>query len=146
MRKLNVEYKAQSVMDLKRSRRWSRKMVYVIRADRGIRYPHQRSRVIYIGTTRKGAERPASSAADKAFKAFEDLHGVKGVEVHIVTCTRRKHLESWRLLESALLVVFKYIHGKLPHFNKKIGQFRKIDQVNAFFSEKRLRNILKELE
>ena len=146
MRKLNVKYKPQSVMDLKRSRQWSRRMVYVIRADRRLHYPNRRSHVIYIGTTKRGAGRPASSAADKAFEAFEDLRGVKRVEVHIVTCTRRRNLESWRVLESALLVVFKYIHGKLPRFNKKLGQFRDLDQISDFFSERRLRNILKELE
>jgi hypothetical protein len=120
-------------------------MVYIILADKRVRYPNGRSRVIYIGTTKRGSRRPASNAADKAMKAFEELYGVKNIHVHLLTCQARQAVKTWEELESALLVTFKFLYGKLPRFNYKMGSCRDVDDIKLF-KEKKLRSILRGFE
>lgn len=146
MAKLKVKYKSNPVMTVRRSHFWARKLVYVVLANKLIKYPEGRSRVIYIGRTKKGEGRPASNAASKSLEAFENLHGVKFTEVRILVSQKRQNLETWAKLESALLVLFKHLYGKLPQYNKKLEEFHHIEQVERFFSEKRLRFILREFE
>ncbi len=51
-------------------------MVYILIANKSYKYDSGvRSHIIYIGTTGKGAHRPATSAVDKASEAFKDLRG-----------------------------------------------------------------------
>ena len=118
-------------MTVTRRSLWSKKMVYVILADKRIEYPHGRSRVIYIGTTKRGSRRPATNAADKAMKAFNELRGVKNIHVRILTCQARQSVKTWEELESALLVTFKYLYGRLPQFNYKRGSYRFLPRAVA---------------
>lgn len=137
------------VMTVRRSRYWTKKMVYVVLADRPIKYHSGRSRVIYIGTTKRGEGRPASNAASKSMKAFERrdrFRGVRSTEVCILTCQKKQNVQTWELLECALLVVFKYLHGQLPEFNYKLEKLRRIEDVDEYFREKRLRAILRGFE
>jgi hypothetical protein len=77
-------------------------MVDILVANKAYKYPSgRRSQVIYIGTTGKGAERPAVSAVNKASEAFE-LRGVKTIEVYIVTSGARKAVKTWLHLEALL--------------------------------------------
>ena len=149
MAKLKVKCNSKPVMTVRRSRDWTKKMVYVLLADKPIKYSSGRSRVIYIGTTKKGEGRPASNSASKSLRAFSDrkrFRGIKGTEVRILTCQKGQNLHSWELLESALLVVFRHLYGKLPEFNKKLEKFRHIEDVDDYFRERRLRTILRDLE
>lgn len=147
MARLTIKHHAMPAMVVSRSRLWTRKMVYVLLANKPIRYANGNySRVIYIGCTRKGAERPAKMAASKSTDAFKTIPGVTAVEVHIVTCKKRPNVRSWELLESAMLVTFKFIYGQLPQFNRKRGEFRHIDEIDKYFREKRIRKILKSFE
>jgi hypothetical protein len=121
-------------------------MVYVVLANRPAHYVGGKSRVVYIGTTKKGEGRPASNAAKKSLDAFEELHGTKSTQVVILITQKRQNVETWALLESALLVVFKSLYGDLPHFNKRLERFRRVEQVEEYFREKRLRKILRGFE
>src|SRR5436309_3760037 len=122
MRSLNVGCTKHSVLTVQRSRRWKRRMVYLLIANKPYRYRSgRRSRIIYIGTTRKGAHRPATSAVDKANEAFGELRGVKEINVHIASCRGRKALRTWEHLESALLASFRELHWELPKYNKRKG-------------------------
>src|SRR5579872_5193437 len=108
MRALRVTCSRDALLTVQRSRQWNRRMVYLLVADRSFKYSNgRRSRIIYIGTTGKGARRPATSAVDKASEAFANLRGVKKIEVHIATCPGRKAMKTWRHLESALLATFR---------------------------------------
>jgi len=82
------------------------------------KYQNGRSRIIYIGTTKTGAGRPAASAVNKASQAFRTLHGVKTLEVHIATCRGRQKSETWRHLEASLLDAFRNRYYQLPKYNK----------------------------
>jgi hypothetical protein len=107
MRSLKISCSKKSLLTVRRSSRWDKKMVYILLANRSYRYNSgRRSRIIYIGTTKKGARRPATSAVEKASEAFADLHGVKEIEVHIATCRGRKRMRTWEHLESGLLASF----------------------------------------
>src|ERR1039458_6218586 len=84
LRILNVRCTKDSVLTVQRSSRWTRRMVYILAANKAYKYKSgKRSRIIYIGTTGKGARRPATSAVDKASEAFVELHGVREIKVFI---------------------------------------------------------------
>ena len=93
-------------------------MVYILAANKPQKYRNGRSHILYIGTTKTGADRPAASAVNKASDAFYRLHGVKTIDVHIVTCAPRRAMQTWRQLESALLDVFWNRYFQLPKYNK----------------------------
>lgn len=93
-------------------------MVYILAGNRYFRYKNGRSRIIYIGTTKRGAGRPATSAVNKASQAFGKLHGLKTIEVHIATCRPRKAMKTWKHLESSLLDAFRREYFELPKYNK----------------------------
>src|SRR5882724_1715045 len=103
MRSLNVRCTKNSLLTVQRSSRWKKRMVYILVANKSYKYDSgERSHIIYIGTTGKGAHRPATSAVDKASEAFKDLRGVKEIKVHIATCRGRRAMRTWEHLESAL--------------------------------------------
>lgn len=118
MRHLKIRSSETALLTLTRSRQWKDKMVYILVANKSHRYKNGRSRILYIGTTKKGANRPAASAVYKASEVFYHLHGVKTIDVHIVTCDPRKAMRTWKLLESALLDAFRNKYFELPRYNK----------------------------
>jgi hypothetical protein len=118
MRKLKVKTSKQALLTLTRSRQWTDKMVYILAANKSHKYKNGRSRILYIGTTKKGADRPAASAVNKASEAFYKVRGVKTIDVHVVTCSPRKAMQTWRRLESSLLDVFRNKYFELPKYNR----------------------------
>jgi hypothetical protein len=101
----------------------------------------KRSHIIYIGTTGKGGNRPATSAIEKASEAFSELRGVKEIKVHIATCKGRKAVRRWEHLESAQLATFMSIHFGLPKYNKRKGSVAHAGDV-SLFRTKALRKII----
>ena len=119
------------------------KLVYVGRANKRIRYPWGRSRIVYIGTTTKGARRVASSAARKG----EDLlfeHGIWEVEFSVMTCSKLRSVATWKKLERALLIKFRETYGAVPQGNFQGKKIRWHDE-KSYFSDKRLDAILQAL-
>lgn len=137
MRNLKVRPSKQGLLTITRSHQWQDKMVYILVANKSLRYRNGRSRILYIGTTKKGANRPAASAVNKASAVFYKLHGVKTIEVHIVTCAPRKAVQTWRRLESALLDIFSNKYYELPRANKQ-----RPSAVDGLFSTKALAKII----
>jgi hypothetical protein len=85
MKHLKIRSSKTSLLTVTRSPQWINNMVYVLTANKYFKYRNGRSRIVYIGTTKKGAGRPAASAVNKASQAFGVLRGVKSIEVHIAT-------------------------------------------------------------
>jgi hypothetical protein len=141
MRMLKIRSSRGSLLILKRSHRWSNKMVYILVANKLLRYSNGRSRILYIGTTKVGANRPAASAVNKASEIFYKLHGVRTIEVHIITCGRRKNVPTWRRLESSLLDAFRKTYFELPHYNKVRPR-----PTEGLFSTNALRKIIEGFE
>ena len=122
-----------------------KKMVYVVRVNRIVRnnkerqkYKNHGSRIVYIGMTAKGTQRPSGSMYRIAEKAFK-LRGVRTVKVFLLAPTKRQRVKSWEHLESQMLRHFKEFFGFYPYFNKKAGR------VSNSFSKKRLDSIIDEL-
>lgn len=129
---------------------WQSPFVYIIRANRkqrrdrfGLRYQKGGSRILYIGTTKRGGRtRGAYSLAGVAEEAFGKLHGVKELHVHLVRCRAKRHINMHLQLESALLRSFREIYGHLPYFNKNRGAK---PAAKRQFTPSRLRNLLHDL-
>ena len=146
MRALKIKCSKTALLSVQRSSRWNNRMVYILLANKAFKYASgRRSRIIYIGTTGKGAGRPAASAVDKASDAFSDLHGVKTIDVHIATCRGRKRMKTWEHLESALLATFRDLHYELPIYNKRKGSVRFIEDIRHF-RPKALQELVKRFE
>ncbi len=93
-------------------------MVYILTANRLLRYRNGRSQILYIGPTKKGTERPAASAVNQASQIFYKLHGVKTIDVHVVTCGCRRAVPTWTRLESSLIDAFRARYFELPKYSK----------------------------
>jgi len=146
MRALKVKVSKTSLLTVQRSSQWDRRMVYILVANKTYKYPSgRRSRIIYIGTTGKGAGRPATSAVEKASDAFGELRGVKKIEVHLATCRGRKRMKTWLHLESALLATFTGLHFKLPIYNKRKGSVDYMEDIR-FFRQKPLQKLVLQFE
>jgi hypothetical protein len=142
MRKLKMKCPKKPSLTLLRSSQWDKKkMAYILVADKPYKTTSGlRSRVIYIGTTAKGAGRPAASAVNKASQVFYKARGVRTIDVFIVTCSGRQATPTWKLLEAALIHTFWNIHHQIPKFNKK-----KPAHVDGVFGQKALEKIIRNL-
>jgi hypothetical protein len=139
MRRLKVKPSKVPLLTLTRSRQWDKKrMTYILLANKTYKtHAGLRSRVIYIGTTAKGAGRPAASAVNKASQVFYKARGVKTIDVYIVTCRGRQAMPTWKRLEAALIHAFWNIHHQIPQYNKK-----KPDYVEGIFGQKALEKLI----
>jgi len=120
------------------------RLVYVALANRMFKYPRGRSCIAYIGTTKRGVRRVASSAAHKAPEVLRDW-GMRSLQLHIVTCTARPGTPAWRRLERALIVTFKQEYGSVPKGNRQGKNFEAYDEYK-YFKPSRLRSVLKHYE
>lgn len=120
------------------------KLVYIACANKPVKYPHDRSRIVYIGTTGVGAFRIASSAAFRA-KTLLKLHGIKQLDFFVVISGKRTGVSTWEVLESELLLTFRSIYGKFPEANKKKGKKMKSDKIKKLYNKTNLEKIIREL-
>ncbi|MBI2898704.1 MAG: hypothetical protein HYY17_00820 [Planctomycetes bacterium] len=119
------------------------RLVYLLLADKRLKYLHGRSHVAYIGTTKKGVARIAASAAYRAEEIL-GMHGVRRCTARVVTVKRRQNVKTWVKLESALLLVFRREYGHVPICNTAGKRRRETDELR-FFDRDRLVGILKDL-
>lgn len=120
-----------------------KKLVYVILADKPLKYPWGKSKIAYIGTTKKGMSRFAQSAAAKADEVLS-LHGVKEMEVRVVTCAARQAVKTWVKLERAMLLVFRQEFGSVPLCNTVGKNIRETDEF-SYFTRRRIKTIIDSL-
>jgi hypothetical protein len=95
--RLTVSLKRQPAFTATRVTIGKDKLVYVLVADKRLSYEEGKSRIAYIGTTKNGASRVASSVAYRAQEILE-LHGVRSISARIITCKPRQGVETWRKL------------------------------------------------
>jgi hypothetical protein len=102
-----------------------------------------RSRICYIGTTRRGIARVSESVAERAGDILAE-HGVRELEAHLLTATPRQHVRTWLKLERVLLVAFRQRFGATPICNdQRAGKDYK-DELD-YFAESRLNRIIDDL-
>jgi len=142
-KRLRISLKREPAMEVNRSSIDDLKLVYAICADKKIRYPEGRSRVVYIGTTTKGISRVAVSAA---FRSEDILYltGVNSFRVRVITCGVRQGVRTWHKLERALLIAFRDRYGEIPYCNTAGKNFVETNEFDLF-ARKRLRDILDDL-
>ena len=116
------------------------RLVYVICADKKLKYPKGYSQIAYIGTTKNGIARVATSAA---FRSWDVLwsRGVQSADVRIVTCRPRQGFKSWVKLERALILAFREKFGEPPMCNVQ-GRAMKLRDEFDRFSFERLSRII----
>jgi hypothetical protein len=143
---LRVRVSKETVLTIDRSRMWKSRLVYILVANKNFKYQSgRRSYILYIGTTRKGARRPAASAVAKAMSIFGDVRGVKQIGVYLLNRESRPNVKTWQKLESALLAIFRQRYHELPIENKRRGEYVNEEDIQYFRSE-HLITILKILE
>lgn len=143
---LRVRVSPESALTVDRSRMWKKRLVYVLVANRRFKYPSgRRTYVLYIGTTGKGARRPAASAVEKAMAIFGDVRGVKQIGVYLLNSGSRRNVRTWEKLESALLAAFWQRYFSLPRENKRRGEYVNEEDIR-YFRRDNLVNILRKLE
>lgn len=143
-RKLAVNLKPGHAMQVTRVSIGRKKLVYVILADIALKYRWGRSKIAYIGTTKKGVDRIAQSVAAKSNVIFS-LRGVREFTVRIVSCQPCPAVKTWQKLERALLFVFLRKYGSLPKCNTQ-GEHIKQQDVFKYFNRDRLVKVLESLD
>ena len=142
-RRLNLSLKTIHAVEVTRVAVGNQKLVYVLLADKKFKYPHGQSAVAYIGTTKRGIARVASSAAYRAEDVLSE-HGIRKVIARIITCGPRRRVKTWVKLERALLLLFRAEYGAVPKLN---SQGRKIKEGDEFgyFSREAVRKVIQRL-
>jgi len=142
-KRLTVSLKKKPAMQVSRVSIGKKRLVYVIVASKSLKYLWGRSRIAYIGTTKKGMARIAQSAAARS-KQVLGLHGVREFHVRILTCAPRPPVKTWVKLERALLLCFRRRYGQVPVCNKT-GKNMKPRGESAYFNQDRLERLLEQL-
>src|ERR1700733_11514305 len=97
--------------------------VYIAIANKLISYPSgAKSKIVYIGQTRKGVSRLLSSATKSARKLLpsnkkKGTPRITSLTYYIVVPRKTQGTQSWKLLETALLSEFKLWYGDVPKAN-----------------------------
>ena len=138
-RKLTIKIGRHPAITITRQALRGKKLVYLAKANKAIKYPFGRSHIVYIGTTSAGLGRIAASAAYQASDLLE-RHGVRHLDFFVVTCRPLQRVRTWRKLEDALLLTFKHQFGTVPIGNT-VGKNRSWRDELDFFTEARLRSV-----
>ncbi len=116
-RRLRVSTSKLSVLTVTREAISNPKTSYVLTANKSLRYPEEKSTIVYLGTTERGLKRITETIAARADKIFAE-YGINEVEVHVIKCQGQRRVRSWEHLEHALLLCFKRYYGDVPIANK----------------------------
>lgn len=143
LRRITMSLKKEPALTATRVSIGKSKLVYVLVADKKLKYAKGKSRIAYIGTTKKGVARVAGSVAHRAYDILA-LHGVKSFTARIITCQPRQNVATWLVLERALLLAFKERHGEIPRCNSHGKSMKERDEFR-YFRKEGVRTILDEL-
>lgn len=141
MRRLQINLNEDPVLMIHRRALRKRKLVYVLAAKNSVKYRAGRSRIVYIGTTKKGVKRIAESAAKRATKVMS-TRGLKELNAYVVSCGGRTGVPTWRKLEDALLAEFRAEYEALPKGNSQGKKKRWTDDLDQMFKQKAIRKVL----
>lgn len=143
MRRLSISLKRGAAIEVDRISIGDLRLVYVICANKRLRYPKGESRIAYIGTTKNGISRFAQSAASRSHLVLR-LRGVTSFQVRLVTCGRRQRVKSWRKLERGLILAFRDRFGAPPRCNAH-GRKLEWSGEQKLFAPSRLRAVIEDL-
>lgn len=141
--RLTVSLRRQEAMRVTRVAVGKAKLVYVVVADKKLKYPSGRSRIAYIGTTKNGVSRVAQSAAHRTDQILSK-RGVQSFSVHLVTCRPRQKVKTWIKLERAFLLAFREEFGSVPTCNSHGKGIMEVDEF-AYFARARIKRVIEDL-
>jgi hypothetical protein len=144
LRRLNLSLKRDEALRATRVLVRNSHLVYVLVADKRLKYPDGRSRIAYIGTTKKGVARIAESVAVRAGDIL-GLPGVRSFHARIITCAPRRRVPTWKKLERALLLAFRKQFGGPPRCNIHGKRMKETDEF-LYFAESGVKHVLNELQ
>ena len=142
-KRLRVSLKRDEALRATRVTVGKKKLVYLLIADKRLKYRNGKSRIAYIGTTKKGVARIAQSAATRAEDILK-LHGVRTFHARIVTCNPRQRVKTWIKLERGLLLCFRERFGEVPRCNSHGKKMKEVDEF-YYFAKRNLINIIDDL-
>ncbi|MHB8405613.1 MAG: hypothetical protein ACYDCJ_09340 [Gammaproteobacteria bacterium] len=142
-RRLKLSLKRDEALRATRVSVGKNKLVYVLVADKRLKYKDGKSRIAYVGTTKKGVARIAQSVAARA-DGILSLHGVRTFHARVVTCKPRRNVETWKKLERALLLKFRELYGEVPKCNSHGKKMKVIDEFR-YFGKTGVENVIEEL-
>jgi len=142
-RRLRLSLKRDEALMATRVSIGRQKLVYLLVADKKLRYPSGKSRVAYVGTTKKGVARIAQSVAGRA-EDILSLRGVRRFHARVVICPPRQNVRTWHKLERALLIEFKQIFGDVPHCNAHGSKMKETNEF-AYFRRAGVRSVIEEV-
>lgn len=131
IRRLRLSLKRDEALRASRVTIGKAKLVYLLITDKRLKYPKGKSRIAYIGTTRKGLARIAQSVSSRANDILS-LAGVRQFHARVVTCKPRQHVKTWHKLERALLILFKARFGAVPRCNSHGSQMKATNEFDYF--------------
>lgn len=143
LRRSRISLAREEVLIARRVILDSTKLVYVLLADRKLRYPRGRSRIVYIGTTKNGGSRIAQSVAARAPEILM-LRGVASMTARVIVCRPRQRIRMWRRLENAFRLGFRERFGAIPRCNKRGHQIKATSEW-SLFARKRVTQVLDDL-
>lgn len=121
------------------------RLVYILAANKPVKYPRGRSRIVYIGTTKRGVRRVASSVASRA-EGLLGRPGLRTVDAHLLTYSGRPGAQKlWAKLERAMLFIFKYEYGDIPILNR-VGRNIWPGKEFKYFSRRALHKRIREFD
>jgi hypothetical protein len=138
-RRLRITLSAD-VLVLSRFNTSQPRLVYVLTANKALKYSYGRSTIAYIGTTKRGLRRIAESIADRSEEILNG-HGVRTLTAHLLTCRGRRGARVWQKLERALIISFRERYGEIPRYNGHGKGWQWKDERN-YFNETKLRSII----
>jgi hypothetical protein len=142
-RRLAVSLNRDEAVTVTRVSIGKQKLAYVLVADKKLNYPKEKSRIAYIGTTKKGISRISQSVAYRSHDILA-LRGVRSFQARVVSCQPRQNVKTWHKLERALLLVFRDRFGDVPVCNSHGSKMRRMKEF-YIFSEKKIKSIIDEL-
>jgi hypothetical protein len=141
MRRLQVHLNTKEVMTVHRRILKKKKVVYLLVARNPVKYRGGRSKIVYIGTTRKGVGRISGSASHHAEEIMA-TRGLKVIDVFVVSCSPRPGLKTWEWLEDALLAQFRSEYEQLPKCNAQGKKLKWNKELEKMFKRKMIDQIL----
>jgi len=142
-KRLTISLKPRHAMQVTSVSIGKKKLVYAILVKKSLKYKWGRSRIAYIGTTKKGVARIAQSVAARAHDVLS-IYGVREFMVRIVTFSPRPNVKTWQKLERALLIVFLHKYGEIPKCNTQGKKMKERDEFK-YFTRSRLDRVLEML-
>jgi hypothetical protein len=138
---MRVQLASKPAMTVHRRILTKDRIVYLLVGRKPFKYRGGRSRIAYIGTSKRGARRIASSAAHTADEFFSK-RGSRQMDVFIASCEARPGLKSWEYLERALLANFLAQYQELPFCNRQGKKYKFDEKLQKMFKLKGLYKIL----